>query len=173
MYTRPNVYPNGSKIPDSLPPSYQPAAYGQAPAGQRCSTCKNFNPLSYYCSAWKAPVKPRWWCEGWTQGPITIVPAKKLKAGTSTGPYKRIATSIVEEHYSQQPRPKAGQDENEEDIICLNVPLMIRIMEYARESSSSDMDLHYVAERLVELSEDGDVLKMDSYEDIVKPEIED
>jgi hypothetical protein len=173
MYVRPNVYPNGSKIPDSLPPSYQPAAYGNAPAGQRCSTCKNFNPLSYYCSAWKASVKPRWWCEGWEQGPIAIVPTKRPTAATVSGPYKRIATSIVEEHYSQQPRLKTEKAENEEDIISLNVPLMIRIMEYARESASSDIDLHYVAERLVELSEDGDVLDMDSYEDIVNPEIED
>jgi len=173
MYKRLNVYPNGSKIPDSLPDSYQPAVYGEAPTGQSCFTCKNFNLATRYCSAWKAPVKPRWWCKGWEQGPIPLVPVNNVpRMQQGFGPYKRIATSVVEEHFSEQPKLKSEQAENVQDSICLDVPLMIRLLEYTRESVRSDIELHYVAERLVELSEYGDVLDMASYEDIVNPKTE-
>ena len=171
MYKRLNIYPNGSRIPDSLPDSYQPAVYGEAPAGQSCFTCKNFNFATRFCSAWKAPVKPRWWCNGWEQGPMA--PASKLRMQQGVGPYKRIATSVVEEHFSELPKLKNMQSESLKDSICVDVPLMIRLLEYTRESVRSDVELHYVAERLVELSEYGDVLDMASYEDIVNPKIED
>jgi hypothetical protein len=66
-YVKMNVYPDGDKIPSSLPDSYMPAAYG-APARQNCFTCGYFTlstnkPL---CTKWDAPVKPRWWCKAWT-----------------------------------------------------------------------------------------------------------
>jgi len=185
MYKRLTVYPNGAPIPESLPDSYQPSSYGNAPAGQSCFTCKNFNMATRYCSAWKAPVKPRWWCEGWapimmksTQSPSNLV--------------KKITTSTVEEHFSSMPTTlKATQIdygngygygyeteyedeiENEEDVIKLNVPLMIRLLEYAREDANHDVDLHLMAENLIELSEEGDVLEMKDYPEIVKIESED
>lgn len=31
----------------------------------------------------------------------------------------------------------------------LSVPLLIRLLEYARESAKSDLDLHYIAEALM------------------------
>jgi hypothetical protein len=34
---------------------------------------------------------------------------------------------------------------NPKDIIKLDVPLFIRLLEYAREDAKSDMDLHKVA----------------------------
>lgn len=184
MYKRLTVYPNGQKIPDSLPDSYQPASYGNAPVGQSCFTCKNFNMSTRYCSAWKAPVKPRWWCEGWA--PIVIkstLPQSNL--------IKKITTSTIEEHYSEIPKPtlKATQldfgygygndyendyeNENEEDVIKLNVPLMIRLLEYAREDANHDVDLHVIVENLIDLSEEGEVLEMKDYSEIVKVETED
>lgn len=181
MYKRLTVYPNGQKIPDSLPESYQPASYGNAPAGQSCFTCKNFNMATRYCSAWKAPVKPRWWCEGWA--PIVITKATMAQPNL----VKKITTSTVEEHYSDVPKPmKATQldygygydyvedeTENEEDVIKLNVPLMIRLLEYAREDASHDVDLHFLVENLIDLSEDGSVLEMENYPEIVKIETND
>jgi hypothetical protein len=44
---------------------------------------------------------------------------------------------------------------------------MIRLLEYAREDANSDVDLHFLAERLVELSEYGNTLDMANYDDIV------
>lgn len=172
MYVRSSVYPNGQPIPDSLPPSYQPASLGNAPKGQVCFNCKYFQIASRYCNKWDANVKPRWWCEAWEKGPVEIVMLKKPRF-QEVKPYKRIATSIVEEHFSDSVKPKNDWEENKEDVIKLDVPLMIRLLEYAREDAKDDIDLHLVAERLIEMSEYGDVLDMASYEDIVSPESED
>lgn len=62
---------------------------------------------------------------------------------------------------------EAGEVVNVQDIVKLDVPLLIRLLEYAREDANSDMDLHDVAEKLITLSGSGDVLSMDNYNDIV------
>ena len=52
---------------------------------------------------------------------------------------------------------------NPKDRICVDVPLFIRLMEYAREDAKSDMDLHSMTERLTAMSANGETLGMDSY----------
>ena len=52
------------------------------------------------------------------------------------------------------------------DTVTLDVPLLLRIMEYAREDAQEDMDLHDVAERMITMSKDGP-LSMDDYDAIV------
>lgn len=59
------------------------------------------------------------------------------------------------------------ESNNPTDTISVDVPLMIRIMEYAKEDAKTDMDLHVVAENLVRLSEGGKTLGMDDYDAIV------
>ena len=56
---------------------------------------------------------------------------------------------------------------NPKDIISVDVPLFIRLLEYAREDAKTDMDLHNVAENIIDLSEEGRVLSMDDYNTIV------
>lgn len=54
------------------------------------------------------------------------------------------------------------------DIICVDVPLAIRLFEYAREEARTDEDVHILAERLVQLgTEKDEVLTMDHYSNIV------
>lgn len=53
------------------------------------------------------------------------------------------------------------------DVIKVDVPLLIRLLEYAREDAKSDMELHSVTEKLIELCSTGNVLNMDSYDEIV------
>lgn len=53
------------------------------------------------------------------------------------------------------------------DVITVDIPLLIRLLEYAREDAKTDMDLHNVAEQLIALSKEKDVLTMDQYELIV------
>jgi hypothetical protein len=60
-----------------------------------------------------------------------------------------------------------SEDINPIDVVKVDVPLLIRLMEYAKEDASTDMDLHDVAERLVELSKTGNTLTMDNYETII------
>ena len=52
------------------------------------------------------------------------------------------------------------------DIIKLDVPLFIRLLELAREEIKDDADIHDVAEIVTKLSQQG-VVGMDQYNDIV------
>ena len=57
---------------------------------------------------------------------------------------------------------------NPTDKITVDVPLFIRLLEYAREDAKTDMDLHNVAENAIKLSETGKTLTMVQYDDIVR-----
>ena len=50
------------------------------------------------------------------------------------------------------------------DTITMDVPLFIRMMEFAREDAKSDLDLHDVAEKAISLSNSGKTLTMSDYE---------
>jgi hypothetical protein len=41
------------------------------------------------------------------------------------------------------------------DVVHLEVPLLIRLFEYAREDATKDEDLHVVTENLIKLSKEG------------------
>jgi hypothetical protein len=56
---------------------------------------------------------------------------------------------------------------NPKDTIKLDVPLFIRLLEYAREDAKDDMDLHRVAENVIELSRFGETLGMIDYNTII------
>jgi hypothetical protein len=58
-------------------------------------------------------------------------------------------------------------DSNPRDIVSVDVPLFIRLLEYAREDAKTDMDLHDVAENIITLSASGKVLTMDDYSHII------
>lgn len=57
--------------------------------------------------------------------------------------------------------------ENPKDVVKMDIPLLIRLLEYAREDAKTDMDLHNVTEKLIQFSEDGNVLTMEQYDAIV------
>lgn len=63
-------------------------------------------------------------------------------------------------------KPMFGEGDNPQDEITVDVPLLIRLLEYAREDAKSDMDLHNVAENLIKLSGQG-CLSMKQYNQIV------
>ncbi len=52
------------------------------------------------------------------------------------------------------------------DIVKLDVPLFIRLLELAREDVKQDADLHDIAEAVIKLSQDGPVTMAD-YDTIV------
>jgi cbb3-type cytochrome oxidase cytochrome c subunit len=52
------------------------------------------------------------------------------------------------------------------DIVKLDVPLFIRLLELAREDIKQDADLHDVAEAVIKLSQE-DVATMADYDQIV------
>jgi hypothetical protein len=58
------------------------------------------------------------------------------------------------------------EDFNPTDVVSVDIPLLIRLLEYAREDAKTDMDLHNVADRLIALSQEGVTLTMQDYDTI-------
>lgn len=66
-----------------------------------------------------------------------------------------------------QKRLKYSEETEGVDSVTLDIPLLIRLMEFAREDAADDMVLHKVAERLIGMGEEGQSLSMSDYDDIV------
>lgn len=87
--------------------------------------------------------------------------------------YKK--TTTVEEYFDTAP-PAAPMPQSMaaphpramKPVLRLDVPLMIRLFEYAKEEAKSDSELHVMVERMAELCEYGEVLEMEDYEEIVE-----
>ena len=55
------------------------------------------------------------------------------------------------------------EEMNPMDVVAMDVPLLIRMMEFAREDAKSDLDLHDIAEKAIALSSEGRTLTMSDY----------
>lgn len=53
------------------------------------------------------------------------------------------------------------------DILHLDVPLFVRLLELSREEVKQDADLHDIAEKVIELTQDDKVATMADYDAIV------
>jgi hypothetical protein len=78
--------------------------------------------------------------------------------------------------WNEEKKPKAKKVQeavDEKDTVTMDIPLLIRVLEYAREDAKTDMDLHKVVENLINMRGQG-ALSMDMYNKIVaiKEEIE-
>jgi hypothetical protein len=62
---------------------------------------------------------------------------------------------------------------NPSDKVTVDIPLFIRLLEYAREDAKTDMDLHNVAEKAIAASETGKTLTMSDYDSLVAGNSED
>ena len=62
---------------------------------------------------------------------------------------------------------------NPSDKVTIDIPLFIRLLEYAREDAKTDMDLHNVAEKAIAASETGKTLTMTDYDSLVAGHSED
>ena len=58
-------------------------------------------------------------------------------------------------------------EKNPIDIISMDVPLFIRMLEFAREDASTDMDLHDLAQKAIKMSSEGEPLTMMHYGELV------
>ncbi len=66
-----------------------------------------------------------------------------------------------------QKRLKYSEETEGVDSVTLDIPLLIRLMEFAREDAADDMVLHKIAERLIGMGEEGQSLSMSDYDNIV------
>ena len=53
------------------------------------------------------------------------------------------------------------------DVVTLDIPLFIRLLEYAKEDAKDDMDLHELADKTISISTDNKVLTMSDYEFLI------
>jgi hypothetical protein len=56
---------------------------------------------------------------------------------------------------------------NPTDVVKVDIPLLIRLLEFAREDAQGDLDLHDLAEKLVARGARGKTLSMKDYEYVV------
>ena len=64
------------------------------------------------------------------------------------------------------------QEEDPTDIIAMDVPLFLRMLEWAKEEAAEDVDLHEVTERAIEAVKLRGLLSMDDYNDLIGESIE-
>ena len=87
--------------------------------------------------------------------------AKDLSAYKNAG-YREVKPSeMIDAKYLWR------ENINPKDTIKTDVPLFIRLLEYAREDAKTDMDLHNVAEKTIALSGEDRTLTMSDYDNIV------
>jgi len=55
------------------------------------------------------------------------------------------------------------------DTVTLDVPLFIRMLEYAKEEAADDMDLHELATKTIALSKQRGILSMEDYDTLIPP----
>jgi len=75
--------------------------------------------------------------------------------------YEEKRGAAIEKNIKEVEQPDAI------DIITLDVPLFIRMLEYAKEDAADDMDLHELATKTIALSKQRGILSMEDYEAII------
>ena len=53
------------------------------------------------------------------------------------------------------------------DTVTLDIPLFIRLLEYAKEDAQTDMDLHSLADKAIKLGLQGEILTMNHYSKLI------
>lgn len=56
------------------------------------------------------------------------------------------------------------------DVLTMDIPLFLRLLEYAKEDAKTDLDLHYVTENALKCMQGKDKLTMDCYDNILPSE---
>lgn len=83
--------------------------------------------------------------------------------------YKKITT--IEEYSAEPAIGSPLCNKKYSPCIRVDAPLLIRLLEYAREDASSDLDLHFLASEMIKRIEAGRVLTMTDYESLIAPPV--
>jgi len=70
--------------------------------------------------------------------------------------------------WNEEKKPKAKKVQEEadaKDTVCMDIPLLIRVLEFVREDVKTDVELHKVVERLIDMRHDVP-LTMEHYDSI-------
>ena len=109
--------------------------------------------------------------DDWNEG-FQGNPAKEgqVAAGGGTPADK---AKLAAKYEKKKEKKQVKEEADKADTVTMDIPLLIRVLEYAREDAKTDMDLHKVVENLIKMR-DGGTLSMAEYDKIVaiKEEIE-
>jgi hypothetical protein len=88
--------------------------------------------------------------------------------GEASSAAQQAAIAINMKKRGKKPKhDESVMEADKTDTVSLDIPLLLRMMEYAREDAKTDLDLHDVAEKMIALSKNHDYLCMDNYNEIV------
>ena len=93
-------------------------------------------------------------------------PTSYEAAKKAAGHWGLKSTAGVSAHLADDSDDVKEAEGDTVDTVSLDVPLLLRVLEFARESVQDDMGLHDVAERMIAMSKEGP-LTMDDYDNIV------
>ena len=93
--------------------------------------------------------------------------AEKVMTGAAFQRAKSAAMKEQKQRIREMVRKALMGPKNPIDTTTLDIPLLIRLLEYSKEDAQTDMDLHKVAENIIELSKGGKTLTMSDYNSIV------
>lgn len=106
----------------------------------------------------------------------------KLAKNMATKESKQRIKEMIKNVLSTKPQPveevidsteylknrKAVEDEkNPIDLVTMDIPLLIRMLEFAKEDAKTDMDLHAAVENMLEISNNERALNMSDYNSII------
>jgi hypothetical protein len=105
---------------------------------------------------------------------ITVYSALKNKVKTeASNLYQKARVGFAKSQDIDSSKLNEVEEETDAvDTITMDVPLFIRMLEYAREDASADVDLHDVAENAVSLNKEQDILSMDDYDALLPSDAE-
>ena len=103
---------------------------------------------------------------------IATVAYPLFVGGKSKRQKRRNARAAVGQGYNAGPVGvgtgvyESEQVENPTDVVKMDVPFLIRALEYAREDAKNDLDIHSRIERMIDMTRAGQVLDMEDYESV-------
>ena len=94
--------------------------------------------------------------------------SKKLNNTYSTRTDRDAIEAILKKKYGSALEESVNEvEEDPIDTITMDVPLFIRVLEYAREDAQADIDLHDLAEKAIAATKQQGLLQMDDYDMLV------
>jgi hypothetical protein len=81
--------------------------------------------------------------------------------------YSSIMTILKGGLVKEEVNEEEAEAKDAVDTVTMDVPLFIRMLEFAREDAKADIDLHDVAEKAIEINKSKETLSMQDYEDII------
>lgn len=84
-----------------------------------------------------------------------------------------IAPKVPENecHFDELPKKKhchkVHPKHDKIDVVSFDIPLFLRLLEWAKEDAKTDMDLHFLVENILIASKEHDVLTMHEYDQLV------